>query len=412
MRKKIVVSYIMALLLTLILAYDTASSAEFEFNSNTYLQFKESTRNDKYVPLYEYLDLGIKDIKEGKLNLYFAGWLRYDLRDLRDDNRERDELTYAYLNYNPLNDKSLIFNVGRHLVFGGVASEQLDGISARWEITPSTGISLYGGVPVETEIDSRQSDYLFGGRVFHKFGKRAEFGFSYLKEQNEGVSYREELGIDLWSYLSKGFEVQGQSFYNNITDGWQEHSYNLRIHPVKKLMVTAFISYIDYNDAFSSANISAFSPDYWGEDEKMSKIGGLAEYTINNDLSLAADYRNYNYKTLGSADYFGFTLSPTLYGIKSGLSLHRMSGYSEKLRYVELRAYAVKSFQRLKFALDAINVHYDEAINDLKNAYSISGTLGYKLRNYLSLSFNLDYGKNPDFTHEIKSLFKIALNFK
>jgi len=384
---------------------------ETSFVSNTYLLYSENVQEKKFAPFYEYIELDIKD-KERKLSFHSAGWLGYDLRAVRtEDERERDELTYAYLSYEPLDNKSLTFNLGRHFIFGGVASEQIDGMSAKWEIIPSTGVSIYGGVPIETEKDGRRSDSIYGGRLFQRINKKAEVGISYLKEHNDSNSYREETGLDVWGFPLQWLEFQGQSFYNNATDGWLEHSYNLRIYPIKKLILSTFVSHADYHDAFSATTLSAFSPDSFGSNEKMTKIGGSVEYELGNKITLVADYTNYDYKILNTANYFGASLATTSYGIKTGVSLHRMEGSEDKLRYLEARAYAVKSCAGLKMALDIINVHYDKAINNLSNAYSFNGTLSYRFTKYLSGALNLDYGKNPDFTHELKGFIKLALAF-
>ncbi|MFO0752463.1 MAG: hypothetical protein U0411_03940 [Thermodesulfovibrionales bacterium] len=389
-----------------------ASAAGIEVTSSTYLQTRENARDEKYTPLFEYLTLGFTDAAGGRLDFYAAGWVRYDLRTIRYDERERDELTYAYLSYRPFQDRSLVVNAGRHMVFGGVASELFDGLSARWEISPRNGISVYGGVPVETEKDARRSDSLYGGRVYHRFGRTAEVGFSYLKEDNDGHSYREETGIDLWAFPARWIEVQGQSFYNMLTDGWFDHSYSLRLFPLKNLVVTGLYSYTNFNDAFSSTTLSAFSPDFWGKDERMTKVGGTIDYTIHPSVAVSADFRTYDYKTMGNAAYYGAGIAATLFDIRTGLSLHRMEGDEEKLKYLESRAYAIKVIDRLKLAFDVINIHYDEAVSGLSNAYYLSGTAGYKLKDYATVWFNLEYGKTPDYRYDLRGLFRLAIAFK
>ncbi|MBZ0155459.1 MAG: hypothetical protein K8I29_04485 [Alphaproteobacteria bacterium] len=387
-------------------------AAGIEVTSSTYLQTRENSRDEKYAPLFEYLTLGFTDAKGGTLDFYAAGWVRYDLRSIRYDKRERDELTYAYLSYHPFRDKRLVVNAGRHMVFGGVASELFDGLSVRWEVSPRNGLSVYGGVPVETETDTRRSDYLYGGRVYHRFGRTAEVGLSYLKEENDGNSYREETGIDLWAFPARWIELQGQSFYNTLTDGWLDHSYSLRLFPAKNLVVTGIYSYTDFDDAFSATTLSAFSPDFWGRNERMVKAGGTVDYTIRPAVAVSADYRTYNYKTLGDAAYYGAGLTATLFDIRTGLSLHRMDGDAENLKYLETRAYAIKVIDRLKLAFDVINIHYDEAVNGLSNAYYLSGTAGYKLKDYATAWLNLEYGKTPDYRYDIRGLFRLAVAFK
>lgn len=415
MRKRTAPRLLTVLFLTAALCISfsgAAFAAGIEVTSSTYLQSRENSRDEEYAPLFEYLTLGFTDAAGGKLDFHAAGWVRYDLRTIRYDERERDELTYAYLSYRPFQDRSLVVNAGRHMVFGGVASELFDGLSARWEISRRNGISVYGGVPVETEEDTRRSDSLYGGRVYHRFGRIAEVGLSYLKEENDGSSFREEAGIDLWAFPARWIEVQGQSFYNALTDGWFDHSYTLRLFPVKSLVVTGIYSHTDFTDAFSSTTLSAFSPDFWGRNERMTKAGATVDYTIHPAVTVSADYRNYAYRTQGDAAYYGAGVTATLFDIRTGLSLHRMNGDMENLKYLESRAYAIKVIDRLKLAFDVINIHYDEAVNGLSNAYYLSGTVGYKLKGYATAWLNLEYGKTPDYRYDLRGLFRLAIAFK
>ncbi len=399
-------------LMLTIFSYGIASSAELRFTSNTYLQLREDARDNKYAPLYEYFNLELNNLKDGQVSFYSSGWIRYDLSSRSGDERENDELTYIFLTYSPLKDRSLKFSAGRHFVFGGVASEQIDGISTRWEITPFTGFSLFGGIPVETESDGRGSDLIYGGRVFQRIERKAEFGVSYIREVNDGSSYREEMGLDVWGRPLRWFEIQGQSFYNNITEGWLDHSYNLRIFPLQQLTLSTLFSHTDYTDAFSATTLSAFSPDYLGLNEELTKIGGAAEYRLNNSFTGIVDYTKYEYKNTGNADYYGAKLTGKLHEVSIGASIHRMEGDTEKLKYTETRLYAMKRFSMLNLSVDAISLHYDTPYNGLSTAYSVNGTVGYKFSNSLMATVSCDYSKSPDFTHDTKVLLKLTYNLK
>jgi hypothetical protein len=267
-------------------------------------------------------------------------------------------------------------------------------------------------MPVETNFDEREEDFIYGGRVFQRISRKAEAGLSFLKEDNGKETYRKELGIDLWVRPAVVIEVQGQSFYNDITNDWMDHSYNILLRPVDRFSLTAFFSKVDYEHAFSATTLSAFLPALLGEGEELTKVGGKAEYVFVDVLTLTADYSRYEYELMGSADYYGGLLSVLVYDVDAGISLHRMNGETNRLKYLESRAYAARSLGDFRVTGDAINVHYDQSFRNIDDVYSVSGTLTYRFRDYLKGAVNLDYRRTPDFTRDIRALFKIMYNFE
>jgi hypothetical protein len=387
-------------------------AAENDFTSKTYLKFYQDARDNRYTPLYEYIELESRNLQNGQVNLYLSGWLGHDFETQQFENKTRDELTYAFLRYSPYADRRLLLTAGRQFVFEGIASEQIDGIATRWEFTPRTGVSLFGGVPVETEFDSRRGDAVFGGRIFQRIQSRGELGVSVLAESNDGNRFREEGGLDIWLLPVKKVEVKGQSSYNNITDGWREHSYNLRIFPVERLILSALFVQSRYDDAFSARTLSVFSPDLLGPGEQLTKAGGTVDYRVNDSLSGVVDYARYAYKIMGDAGYYGVKVSATVRGVLTGLSFHRMEGPVDKLRYIEARAYATTKLEKWRLSLDAINLNYDSAFNNLKNAYSLNGTVRYTINDSLTSGFSIDYSKTPDFINNTTALLNLVYGYK
>src|SRR5512147_314317 len=113
------------------------SSAEIDLTSKTYLKFFRDARDSQYAPLYEYVELDGKDQNQGKWDMHLSAWGAYDFKTEQFGDKSRDELTYAYLRYSPYQDKRLLLYAGRHYVFDGVVAEQIDGVSMRWEASPS-----------------------------------------------------------------------------------------------------------------------------------------------------------------------------------------------------------------------------------------------------------------------------------
>lgn len=386
------------------------NKAAFDFTSRAYMQFHEDTEDRKYAPLYNYIELELTNMKRGQLNFYSAGWIKYDTRTSADKPEERDELTYAYLNYSPFEDRRLTVNVGRQIIFEGVASEQIDGIYTRWEITPYTGMSLFYGIPVETGSDGRKADLVYGSRIFKRIQDKAEAGLSFIKETDSGKRYREEAGMDLWLLLTDKVELQGYSSFSNLTHGWMEHIYNIRFSPGRKLALSGLFSHTDYNNTFSKTTLSAFLPEYAGMNEKLTKTGISAEYNPGRAFTIVSDLNRYEYKNSGSAMYYGAKFTKKLFDASAGASLHRMEGKTKKLRYTEARLYAAMRIKRFDFSVDTINLHYDSPYNNLRNAYNIVGTITYALNYSLNLALAFEHGRDPDFSSNTKALLSLVYN--
>ena len=383
---------------------------EVSFSSSTYLQFFEDARGNRYGPLNERIDVEVLDRKK-KWSFHSSGLAQYDLRTLSDKKREMDELTYAFFTYAPFLDLGPVFKVGRYYLFDGVAAEHIDGIQSSWAITPATVFSLFAGRPVETEFDGKHGDYVYGCRVSQKIEKKAEVGVSFLKEDNDGGRYREELGLDVWLLPVRPVELQGHSYWNNITSGWMEHSYTLRI-PLQKFLISGLFGQSDYRNAFFARTMTAFSPDLLGKDEGLTKAGAALEYRLGKSITASINYTGYAYRQAGDARYYGMAVTSGMRGLSAGLSMHRMDGETERLRYLELRAYAKKGFGKMTLILDVMDVRYNLPINSLRDAYSISGTAIYRINNALSAGADIAYRKNPDFTNQTMALFKLIYNFR
>ena len=401
------------ILILFLMLFRHAFSATLDLTSTTHMQVYEDERDNSFLTLREYLDFNVSSYKD-RLSLYSSGWFRIDLDDTENGDRSNDELLYAYLSYRPLANHQLIFHVGRHFVYEGVASEQIDGLSARWEILPMIGVSAYAGAPLETKFDDRESDYIFGGRLFFRLPQRAEAGLSYLQEDNDGSSYREEFGVDLWLQPLRWLELRGESRRNQRRDAWSEHAYSLNVFPAEQLTLSAFVSHTDYDAAFSATTLSAFLPQFVGVDEELTKIGWSAEYAWNDWLSSVVDFTRYDYDTQGRAHFFGLSLRASLadLNLAAGASAHRMDGDTKRLRYYKVRFYATKTFNALELSADTVHLNYDASFDGLNHLYTFSGSLAYKLTDSLVLSSSIYYSKNPDFDQEVKTFLKIAYHFE
>jgi hypothetical protein len=395
-----------------------ASAVDLNGESRTYLQSREDTDDHQVLPLFEYLDFTLNDFANRELSFHFGGWVRQDLTHEQSfDNRSfNGDLQYAYVGIQKEKANAMM-NLGRVLVYDGVASELVDGLSVRTDLGGNFGISAYGGIPVETDFDDRDGDAIYGGRISHELPNWYRVGLSYLKERNDSRDFRSEAGVDLRLFPGKRFELYGRSTYNGETSGWMEHAYYLTLGPFEKLRFSAEATSTNYEDYFQavddfSTNVFNLAPGIIDTREKLLLLGGHVDYALSDNVNIAVDYKNYDYSVADSADYYGGRITytvPESWG--AGLSLYRMDGQSDLLQYLESRVYAYKTFGKTDFTVDLFNVNYDEERNDIKNAYAAVAAVGHNLTDNARVVLDVDYSRNPSFDYDLRWFAKFVYNF-
>jgi septal ring-binding cell division protein DamX len=386
--------------------------------SRTYLQSREKLSGDGVLPLFEYLNFSLDDFAAQNLSFHMGGWVRQDLvqEESFDDRNFNGDLQYAYLDFRRETGNTL-FNLGRLLVDEGVATELVDGLLVGTELLGGFGISAYGGIPVETDYDERDGDSIFGGRLFHSMPNWYRVGLSYLKEKNDSNDFRTEAGVDLRLFPGKRVELFGRSTYNGETSGWSEHSYYLTLNALQNLRISSEVvstNYEDYFQAVDDFSVSTFNfqPGILDPREKLLVLGGQVEYGASENLTVAAGYKNYDYSVVDGADYYGGQLIyaiPDRWG--AGLSLYRMDGQTDSLKYYESRAYGYKGFGKADVTLDFFNVTYDEERSGIKNAFTAVAALGYNLTDKARIAVDVDYSRNPTFDYDLRGFVKFLYGF-
>ena len=123
------------------------------------------------------------------------------------------------------------------------------------------------------------------------------------------------------------------------------------------------------------------------------------------------DYKAYTYEIAGNASYYGGSVRYSLPSAGVGVSVHRMDGDTDELKYSEYRAYGYKKINKMDVAVDLLNVVYDDAINGVYNAYSATVAAQYAMMERLKLGADIEYQKNPDFDKDIRMFVKAVYHF-
>lgn len=403
------------LLISFLTAFPLISSAAgVTGESRTYVQSRETAGGSDLLPLYEYLDFSVRDLGSETISLHFGGWARYDLMDksFGDDNY-KSEVQYLYLSLRGETGNTIV-NLGRIMVFEGVAAERADGIYAHTDLPANFGVSVYYGAPVEAGIGRLGSNSVYGGRLSHQSADIYQIGVSYLKEEKDNSDLREEEGIDLWLHPVNKVDIVGKSVYNSDTSGWREHTYNLILSPIEKLRLTTEASWINYEDYFTGATLSAFSfqPSALNRRERVFILGEDAALSLSDTVKVSVDYKQYNYVIASGARYYGGALKYAVADSgEAGLTIHRMDGDTDRQKYTECRLYGLKKINKMDITLDLMAVSYDSPISGEDKAYSASLIGGYNLTDKLRMGADIMYGKNPDFDKDIRGFFKLIYSF-
>jgi hypothetical protein len=402
--------------LVLFLVPTIAPAVEIAGTSNTYIQSRETADGSKLLPIYEYLDFTVQKLGSEAISVHFGGWLGFDLQDdsFGNDKKKGSDLQYGYLSYRT-KEHNAVVNLGRVMVFEGVAAERLDGIYARTDVKGGFGIAAFGGASVDTGDDTPGNNTIYGARLSHQHAGLYTIGLSYLKQEKNSLNFREEEGVDLWFRPINKVELMGRSAYNMETDGWMEHAYYLVLGPFGKLRFNTEASLVNYKHYFTGTTTNVFKLTPGGTldpNENLSILGEEVVYTINKNWTASVDYKKYTYDILGSASYYGGKVtfvSPNSYN--AGLSVHKMDGDTNRLKYDEYRIYASKKMKKIDVAVDLLDVKYKEPINDVTSAYSATIATGYELKRNLKVGLDIEYSKNPDFDKDVRAFAKVVYGF-
>ena len=402
-----------AFLLCPMLCPSAASAVSLSGDSSTYAQSREAADNSKILGVYEYLDFAVQNIGNETISFHTGGWLRYDLKEEEFGARSNSDLQYSYLSFRSKTDNTVV-NLGRVMVFEGVAAERVDGLYARTDLMAGFGISAFGGTPVETGSDTPGNNVIYGARLSHQYGDLYKIGVSGLKEEKDSADFRKESGVDIWVHPLDKVDLTGRSSYNNATKGWMEHSYALMLGPFEKFRFDTTASWINYDDYFYASTMSAFklTSELLQPHEKLSILGEEVSYPVTDTVSISVDYKSYSYDIAGQADYYGGKVKLSLpESGGAGFSYHRMEGDTDKLKYAEYRLYGYKKFGHLDVTADVIDIAYVSAINGVKDAYAASLAAQYDLTEVWKLGADIEYAHNPDFDKDIRTFFKVLYHF-
>ncbi len=404
---------VLILLLSLCSTSGVSMAASLSGDSSTYFESRQQEDGSHVFAGYEYLDFAVQDIGADTVSFHTGGWLRQDFQTEEYDTRSNSDLQFSYLSFKSKTDNTVV-NLGRVMVFEGVAAERVDGIYARTDLAAGFGMSAFGGIPVETNINISGNNVIYGARLFNQMGNIYNIGISALEEEKDSQSYRKEAGIDLSVHPIDKVDITGRSSYNDITDGWMENTYVLSLGPFANMRFDTTASWINYDDYFFRVTTSALSTTLGllPQGEKVRKLGEAASYQVTDNVSIIADYKNFDYLIEGDANYYGAMVKYSVSGSGgAGLGYHSMNGDTDRLRYNEYRVYGFKKLGKVNLTADVLDLVYESPINGVKDSFSGTLAAEYDLTDAWKLGADVEYSHNPDFNRDIQTFVKLIYHF-
>lgn len=389
-----------------------AGATDISLESRTYMPVRGTKGADTHALLYEYLNFSAEDLALPGLYLRASGWGRTDLADETYGKKTNGDLQYAYLGWRaPLLNAEA--RVGRISLTAGVARHEVfDGALLGTDLPYGFDATVFGGVPTETDVGGRSSDTLYGGRLSQGQAGLYRLGASYLKEKNDGEVSREEVGADVFVAPVPLVSVTGSSLYNSIAKQWARHDYRLSVGPfVQALRIAATWSSTDYRYYFQSPVHPAFIPEDPDADEKLQKIGGELSVDVGMGFTLAGQYTSYTYDVAGAANAFSADLGWAGSGFTAGGGYRKVHGDEAENQYQEFRAHASAPVGPLGVSLSGQYLKFAEAIDGEDTALTAALDLSYPASPALEFSASVEYGKNPEYSREVKGLLTVLWRY-
>jgi len=397
------------------------SGAELQIKSDTILRLFQrdtATTDDATVlPGYEYLQVDAGHLSDYGVSFHLYGWGRNDFAD-NDyyENQTAGELLYGYMEYrqeaNRFNAK-----LGRFQVFSGVANDAVDGLYLSGDLGDYFDLSLYGGQPGALDSEQgRSGDSIYGGRLAHHLGTHYEVGVSYKSIDNDHDKTAEMIGVDMSLFLPANIGLYGYSAYNNETDDWAEHSYELRI-PVGSVLFKPYYQHFTYEGYFGTG-ANAVNPfrALSQTGEKLSTYGVDALWQINTNWTLGGKVKIFDHDKIDNAETYSAQLTwqgdgLTQYGGEIG---HTSASDTADNDYTLVRLFGYCDAMAGQFWLDFVSAdmlmtfYKNDIYSEDSSFFASLGTGKRFLNDALSVTLSGDYSQDPYFDDDLRGMLTMS----
>jgi len=282
------------------LASSPALAATVSGKASTVVEWYESPDGGTAVPVHQYLQVQVKDLKQEGLN--FTGYGRLS-DDLNDEVKADSRLYYAYLEKKGIAEH-LDVRAGRQFIATTAGASIMDGLFLRYRNLGPTTVSLFGGGDVTYYKGYDAQDLIVGGEVRADLPADIGLALSLVQKWEEGDITHELIGLDADYDPTESVSLYGELQYNYLVRsvsyflGGGEYRYDDR------WSLTA--EYLYSLPVFSATSIySVFAVDEYQE------VMTEATYRLQPGMQLYASYTRELYTNAHDAHVFELGLEKT-----------------------------------------------------------------------------------------------------
>ena len=224
------------------------------------------------------------------------------------------------------------------------------------------------------------------------------------------------LGIDLGVYLPYGISLYGFSSRNLETDGWGEHSYELRFR-LAGIDIRPYYQQFRYEDQFGTGANGSFPFRNLAEtDEEVQVIGTDVTWRGGESWDFGLKAKGFDYDQRDdNAQYYAALATWQGEGrCSAGGEMGVMDGDADKDKYMLLRAFVYwdKLPESLPLAFlsgDVVWVDYQEDIYNDDTSLFLSLGGGWKfLDDALQVKLSGDYSSDPYFDEDVRGMLTVS----
>ena len=308
----------------------SVDAASVTGRSSTALEWYDTADEETATPVYQYLQLNVRNLYKDGYNFKFYGRLADDFSN-EDDVDSR--LYYAYLEkVDFLNN--LDFRLGRQFISTTAGASMMDGLALKYSLTEDYKVRVFAGGDVQYYDGYNLKDVVDGVEVSGKFlDESVEVGASYLQKWDGGLLAQELAGFDI------DYDFQGKLWlYNELQWDLLSERMSYALVGGKYRFAKAFTLRTEYLyslPVFSSTSIySVFAVDEyeelmaeltWRLSRKFQLFSRITHefYTDFSD----ADVYELGVERLRSDGFYGY-LTGTYRDDDDGQNLHGFKAYA------------------------------------------------------------------------------------
>ena len=193
----------------------TAQAASVSGRASTVVEWFDDANEDTAVPLYQYLQLNVRDM--GGKGYDFRGYGRLG-DDLNNEVDAKSRLYYAYVEKKGFLIDALDLRLGRQFISTTAGASLMDGLKADYRFAGRYKLSAFGGGDVTYYEGYNAQDVIAGTEIAGRFLDSLDLGLSYVQKWDSGNVSHRLVGFDAEYDFRNALYLYSETQYDWLSD--------------------------------------------------------------------------------------------------------------------------------------------------------------------------------------------------